>query len=92
MARDSSAHQKKIIQRYYEHQDTIVLTRLNEMISDLYLCESEKKAATLWKRVGEALAKTEANPVRVKVVMQKKDVTALAQLVSELTVPGNKKK
>jgi hypothetical protein len=90
MARDYSGHQKKIIQRYYEHQDTIVITRLNEIVSDLYLCESEKKAATLWKRVGEALAKTDANPVRVKVVMQKKSVTELAQLVGELTVPGKK--
>ena len=90
MARDYSAHQKKIISRYYEHQDTIVLTRLNEIVSDLYLCESEKKAATLWKRAGEALAKSGANEVRIKVVMEKKSVEELARLVSELTVPGKK--
>ncbi|MBI1368297.1 MAG: hypothetical protein GC162_06550 [Planctomycetes bacterium] len=85
---DYSAHQKKIINRYYEHQDTIVLTRLSEIVSDLYLCESEKKAATLWKRVEEALAKTSANPLRVKILLQKKNIEELARLVNELTVPG----
>jgi len=92
MAPNYSAHQKKIIQRYYEHQDTIVINRLNEMVSDLYLAETDKKRNQLWKRVADALKKTDANPQRVKVLMEKKSVEDLARLVSELTVPESKSK
>ena len=46
-----SNYQRKIVDRYYEHLDTITLTKLSEAVSELYLCESEKKSQTLWKTV-----------------------------------------
>ncbi len=38
---DYTPYQKGIIKRYYEHRDTIALNALAEIVSDLYLAESE---------------------------------------------------
>lgn len=79
-----SHHQKKIVNRYYEHHDTIMLQKLSETVSDLYLCESEKKAAALWKSAGTALDRCGVPPGRVSRVVESRDVKALAELVTEL--------
>lgn len=84
--REYSRFQKGIINRYYEHRDTISLQKLSEAVSELYLAETEKKRATLWKGVATALQKTAANPARVKKILDEKDLGALAQLINELTV------
>lgn len=79
-----SHHQKKIVNRYYEHRDTIMLNKLSEIVSDLYVCESEKKAASLWKSAGIALDNCGAPPSRVSRVVESRDIKALAELVGEL--------
>jgi hypothetical protein len=85
-----TAHQRKIIDRYYEHRDTIALNKLSEIVSDLYLCTSEKKAAGLWKSAATALKNAGANPVQSANVLQARDVQALARLVSELQTPSRR--
>ena len=42
-----SNYQKKVIQNYYQHKDTIVLTRLQELVTDLYLSETPAKTKRL---------------------------------------------
>lgn len=81
---DYSKHQKKIINNYYEHRDTAALQSLSEIVSDLYLCESEKKAAGLWSKAETALGKLETNPAQLRTVLESRDVTKLAQLVQDL--------
>ena len=39
---DYSAHQQKIIKRYYENIDQIALQRLAELVGDLYLATGKK--------------------------------------------------
>ncbi|HBS29514.1 MAG TPA: hypothetical protein DEB06_08720 [Phycisphaerales bacterium] len=83
--REYTHHQRKIINRYYEHLDTISLTKLGELVSELYLCAGDnKKSAALWTRVEKALVKAEAGDVRVRRVLESKDVKALAALVNDL--------
>lgn len=82
-----SAYQRKIIDRYYEHQDTIIVTRLGEMVSDLYLADTESKQQKIWKRVEQALAKSGLEPKRYEAVVAKRDVQGLAALVGQLAVP-----
>ena len=36
---DYTRHQQGIIKRYYDHQDTIQLQKLSELVADLYLAE-----------------------------------------------------
>ncbi len=50
-----SPHQKKIINRYYEHRDQILLARLQEIVTELFLADSEGKRKQLWTRAGKAL-------------------------------------
>ena len=81
-----SKSQKKIINNYYEHRDTIMLTKLAELVSEIYLTTDAKKKNTLWKSAYAALQKTEANPVRVQNVIAMRNVEQLAKLVNELTI------
>ncbi len=80
-----SQHQKKIVNRYYEHLDTISLHKLAESVSELYLCADEKKAAKLWTTVETALKKTGAEPKKVAEILAKRDIKALATLVNTLS-------
>ena len=79
-----SHHQRKIVNRYYEHLDTITITKLQELVSDLYLCESPKKRAQLWTRVEKALSKMGPSEPRVQKILDAQDVELLAGLVGEL--------
>ncbi|MEM1354958.1 MAG: hypothetical protein AAGC44_03285 [Planctomycetota bacterium] len=81
---DLSRYQSKVIKRYYAHLDTIVATRLQELVSDLYLADSEKKQALLWKRVRLQLDKTPADPEKVRLMIEARDRAALASLVNKL--------
>jgi hypothetical protein len=80
---DYSAHQQKIIKRYYENQDTISLQRLSELVTDLYLAEG-KKRQTVWKRIVAALEKLKVPADRIQNLQSKDDPKLLAKLVQEL--------
>lgn len=80
---DHSRYQKGIINRYYEHRDTIMAQKLGEIVSELYLAEG-KKAETLWKRAEKALANLTAKDTRVKRVLDERSVEGLARLAGDL--------
>lgn len=86
---DYSRHQRKIIDRYYDHLDTITLTKLQELVSDLFLAEG-KKAETLWKRAESLLAKTDARTSDIRAAIEKRDIQKLAQIVSGAGFKGKK--
>ena len=83
--REYSKHQQKIIDRYYEHFDTIKLTKLSEAVTELYLADTPKKQERLWKTVATALAKLAKDDDRVAKILEEKNVEALAKLVGELS-------
>lgn len=82
--REFTAGQKKIVDRYYQNRDTIALTKLQEIISELYLTEG-KAADRLWKRAEQHLSAVEVNPARREKVLGDRDPAGLATLVTELT-------
>ena len=90
--REFSAHQRKIINRYYEHLDTITIQKLSEIVTELYLCTDSKKAEKLWQRVEKAIGKTDANPAEVRKILSDRDVQGLAQLLNTLSVSDQKPK
>jgi len=49
-----SPHQQRIIRNYYEHRDDIMLQKLGDLVTELYLAEG-KKRAKLWERADTAL-------------------------------------
>ncbi len=81
--KDYSRYQKGIINRYYEHRDSIMAQKLGEIVSELYLAEG-KKAQTLWTRAEKALANITAKDARVKKILDERSVEGLAQLVNDL--------
>ena len=47
---DRTPYQENIIKRYYENKPEIMLQKLSELATELYLAETPKKRAQLWKR------------------------------------------
>jgi hypothetical protein len=83
MAKEYSAHQQKIIRNYYENMDTIQLTKLQEIVTDLYLAESDKKRKQLWTRVEQALNKLKV-PAEIKArILETQDIKILAKNLQE---------
>jgi hypothetical protein len=74
-------HQKRIIRRYYDNRDAIMVQKLSEIVSDLYLCEDEKKAARLWKSAHKAMLNVYDGKARIESIVAERDLGALAELV-----------
>ncbi|CAE7755299.1 unnamed protein product [Symbiodinium sp. CCMP2592] len=83
--REYSSYQRKVINRYYDNQDTILATRLGEIVTDIALAQDDqKKLDRLWKRAEQALSKTNLKPESWKNIVQNRDPKQLAQLLAKL--------
>lgn len=83
--REFSSTQRKIINRYYDNHDTILATRLGEIVTDIALAEdNQKKLDRLWIRAEQALSKTQLKPESWKKIIASRDPKALARLISKL--------
>ena len=82
-----SAHQQKIIKRYYNNLDTILLQKLAETVTDLYLAEG-KKVEKLWKSAVGAMQKLEVPQQRIDLLVKSQNLEQLAKLVKELQETG----
>jgi hypothetical protein len=80
---DFSAHQQKIIKRYYENRDQISLQRLSELVADLYLAEG-KKRDKLWQTAAGCMEKLGIPAARIDHLVQQKKPELVANLVKEL--------
>jgi len=78
-----TAHQQKIIKRYYENIDSISLQKLGEMVTELYLAEG-KKLEKLWKNAAAAMAKLGVPASRIDTIVKSQKAEQLANLVREL--------
>jgi hypothetical protein len=86
----SNPHQKKIIERYYEHKDTIQSDKLSQIVSDLWLAEEGTNKTKLWGKAQVALMRLGVEANRVAKVVGARDVEALAALVAEADASGGK--
>ncbi len=77
---DRSAYQEKIIQRYYENKDSIMIQKLTEMVTDLYLAEG-KKRQTIWNRVTKALENLGVTPGKIQQIVEKDDPAFLVRFL-----------
>jgi hypothetical protein len=81
--KERSTYQKKAISNYYDNLDNIMLTKLQEMVTDLYLADSKAKADRLWDRVEKAMVKLKIKPNIIQHIMSKRSVTILAKNVED---------
>lgn len=79
-----SKYQQGIVRRYYDQHDTIHLTKLMELVSELAVAEDAKAAGKLWARVETALKQTSLAAPSIEALVTKKDVKALAEAVAKL--------
>ena len=78
-----SAHQQKIIKRYYQNIDSITLQKLGETVTEIYLSEG-KKLERLWKNAEAHMTKLEVPAARKASLMAARNPAQLAELVQEL--------
>ena len=78
-----SKFQQKVIKNYYDNQEAILLQRLGEHVTELYL--SEGKARTKrWKDISKVLEKLKVPATRIENLLKKDDPALLAKLLEEL--------
>jgi len=85
-----SEYQKAVISGYYDNLDTIMLQRLSDLVTELYLADTQTKQARLWQRARKAMVKLKVPPVIIDHIMEKRDVEILAKNLQDWL--GYKKK
>jgi len=74
-----SDYQKDVISKYYSRMDTLMLQKLQELVSELYLADTDAKRKRLWERVHKAMTNLKIPPALVEHIMGKRDVEILAK-------------
>ncbi|MHC4387742.1 MAG: hypothetical protein ACYSX1_03950 [Planctomycetota bacterium] len=74
-----SQYQGEVIARYYERLDTIMLQKLGELVTELYLADTPAKRNRLWQRAHKAMTNLKIPPRLIDHIMEKRDVQVLAK-------------
>lgn len=77
--KERSQYQESVISGYYKNLDTIMLQKLSELVTELYLAETKAKHDRLWDRAHKAMLKLKIRPATIDHIMAKQDVQVLAQ-------------
>ncbi|MHC4571930.1 MAG: hypothetical protein ACYS0C_07640 [Planctomycetota bacterium] len=81
--KEYSSYQQDVISRYYDKLDAIMLSRLQELVGQLYLADNETKQARLWERARKAMVGLKIKPAIIEHIMNKKDVVVLAKNIED---------
>ena len=87
---DYSQYQKDVISGYYHNLDTIMLGKLSELVTELYLADTQAKQNRLWQRANKAMIKLKVPPAIIDHIMEKKDVEVLAKNLQDWLAKKNK--
>ena len=80
---DRSEYQKALISRYYQNLDTIMLGKLAELVSELYLAKTDARRNQLWQRAQKAMTRLKIQPGLIGHIMKKRDVEILAKNLAD---------
>jgi len=86
-----SQYQKDVISGYYNNLDTIMLGKLGELVTELYLADTQAKQNKLWQRAQKAMVKLKVAPAIIDHIMEKKDVEILAKNLQDWLAYKKKK-
>lgn len=75
---DYTPYQRKLIERYYDQRDVIMLTKLEEIVSELFLAEDDKKTKRLWDRARKAMKGLQVPDPLAEHIIEQGDITILA--------------
>jgi len=85
---EHSKYQKKVISRYYSSMDNIMLQKLGELVTELYLAQTDKKKDKLWERVEKAMMNLKVKSAIREHIMAKRSIEILAKNLKDWL--GNK--
>ena len=89
--KEYSAYQRNVISGYYDNLDSIMLGRLQEIVTELYLAESKAQQDRLWSRVHKAMIKLKIKPAIIEHIMKGRSVTVLAKNLEDWLKAGGGK-
>jgi hypothetical protein len=78
-----SKYQQRIIKNYYDNQGAILLQKLGEHVTELYLAEGKARAKR-WQSIVAVLEKLKIPESRIKRLRESDDPALLAKLLEEL--------
>jgi hypothetical protein len=78
-----SSYQDRVIRNYYQNRDEIMLQRLGELVTDLFLSEGKAKTR-IWKRVSEILEKLKVPKDQIQNLVRSDNPTLVANLLKKL--------
>ena len=76
---ERSKYQKDVISNYYENRDSIMLQKLGELVTELYLAETKAKKDKLWLRALKAMENLKIKPAIIEHIMKRKSPEILAK-------------
>jgi len=77
--KEYSNYQRDVIAGYYKNLDAITLTRLQELVTELYLADSETKQDRLWERAHKAMTRLKIKPAIIEHIMKERSAAILAK-------------
>lgn len=80
---DRTPYQKKVIERYYDQRDVIMLNKLQELVTELYLADTDKKRDRLWARAETAMKNLKVAPAIMAHILETQRPEVLAANVTE---------
>ena len=90
--KDHSEYQKSLISGYYANLEAIMLGKLSELVTELYLAKTPKRKEQLWQRAEKAMIKLEVRPAIVRHIMERKDPKILAKNLKDWLKADNNRR
>lgn len=78
-----SSHQDRIIRNYYQNKDAIMLQKLGDLVTDLFLAEGKAKDR-IWKRVAAVLKNLKIPDDQIQHLVRSDNPTLTANLLKKL--------
>ena len=86
MAQEYTPYQRNVIRRYYENADAIRAQKLGELVTEIYLAETDRRRDALWARAAKLLLPKDTPPDEaqaLQAILDARDVEALAELAGQ---------
>ena len=81
--KEFSNYQKNLVSNYYANLDVIMLQKLSELVTELFLAEKDSRKKQLWERAHKAMLNLKIPPAIIDHIMQKRDVQILAKNLAD---------
>jgi len=79
-----TSYQTQIIKQYYNNRENIMMQKLSELTTELYLAEG-KKRVRVWKRISAALTQLGVEPARIEQLVNMDNPAKLVEFLERRT-------